>query len=433
MLSKICVIGTGYVGLTTGTCFADLGNQVTCVDVIPEKVAMLRRGETPIYEPGLEEMLQRNLKAGRIRFTLDYAEGVPDADFVFIAVGTPEGPDGRTDMRYVHQAAASIGPHLRGHTVVVNKSTVPIGTGGDVHQIIARNTTNGATYAVASNPEFLREGQAIFDFFNPDRIVIGSTDRPAADKVATLYEPLNARVVITDLPTAEMIKYASNSMLAARISFMNEVAMICDLLGADVRSVALGMGADKRIGPDFLNAGIGFGGSCFPKDVKSLAMVAKDAKVPGGMLDSILLVNQNMRSWFVQKVTRMLGGDLRGKVVAVWGLAFKPNTDDMREAPSLDIIAALQAAGAEVRAYDPIAMELASKLLPGLKLCSDAYEAASGADAVLLVTEWNEFKQLDMARLKQTMRQPLIVDGRNLYDPADVRAAGFTYSSVGRQ
>jgi len=283
------------------------------------------------------------------------------------------------------------------------------------------------------HPEFLREGQAIFDFFNPDRIVIGSTDRPAADKVATLYEPLNARVVITDLPTAEMIKYASNSMLAARISFMNEVAMICDLLGADVRSVALGMGADKRIGPDFLNAGIGFGGSCFPKDVKSLAMVAKDAKVPGGMLDSILLVNQNMRSWFVQKVTRMLGGDLRGKVVAVWGLAFKPNTDDMREAPSLDIIAALQAAGAEVRAYDPIAMELASKLLPGLKLCSDAYEAASGADAVLLVTEWNEFKQLDMARLKQTMRQPLIVDGRNLYDPADVRAAGFTYSSVGRQ
>lgn len=431
-MSKICVIGTGYVGLTTGTCFADLGNQVVCVDVIPEKVEMLRRGETPIYEPGLEELLQRNLKAGRIHFTLNYEEGVPDADFVFIAVGTPEGPDGRTDMRYVRQAAAMIAPHLHGHTVIVNKSTVPIGTGDEVHQIIAQHTQNGATYAVASNPEFLREGQAIFDFFNPDRIVIGSTDQTAAALVGNLYEPLNAKVILTDLPTAEMIKYASNSMLAARISFMNEVAMICDLLGADVKAVAVGMGADKRIGPEFLNAGIGFGGSCFPKDVKSLAMVAKDAQVPGGLLDSILTVNQNMRAWFVQKVQKVVG-DLDGKVIGVWGLAFKPNTDDMREAPSLDIIKGLEAAGATVRAYDPVAMEVASKLMPELTLCADAYEAATGADAVLIVTEWNEFKQADMARLKTIMRQPMIVDGRNLYDPADVREAGFTYSSVGRR
>ncbi len=431
-MSKICVVGTGYVGLPAAACFADLGNDVVCVDVVAAKVEQLRRGEMPIYEPGLEEMVHRNVKAGRLYFTTDYTKGVPDADFVFIAVGTPEAPDGHTDMTYVESAAKSIGQHLNGHTIIVNKSTVPIGTGDWVHGLIAEHTTDGQTYAVVSNPEFMREGQAMFDFLNPDRVVIGSADRNAAEEVGRLYEPLNSPIVITDLRTAEMIKYASNAILANYISFINQIALMCEALGADVKQVSQGMAYDKRIAGQFLNAGIGYGGSCFPKDVKSLAMVASDHNVDPTLFRSIIEVNNAMRQFFVNKVAKLLGGSVKGKEIAVWGLSFKPNTDDMREAPSLDIVAGLQDAGATVRAYDPMAMDVARRLLPGLTLCTDAYEAAANADAVLLLTEWNEFKQLDMERIKSEMRGSLLVDGRNLYDPAEMREAGFTYAGVGR-
>lgn len=431
-MSKICVVGTGYVGLPAAACFADLGNDVVCVDVVAAKVAQLRRGEMPIYEPGLEEIVHRNQKAGRLYFTTDYSEGVPTADFVFIAVGTPEASDGHTDMSYVEGAAKSIGEYLHGHTIIVNKSTVPIGTGDWVHGLIAEHTINGQTYAVVSNPEFMREGQAIFDFLNPDRVVIGSADRTAAEEVGRLYEPLNAPVVITDLRTAEMIKYASNAILANYISFINQIALMCEELGADVKQVAQGMSYDKRIAGQFLNAGIGYGGSCFPKDVKSLAMIATDHQLDATLFHSIIEINNAMRQFFVNKATKLLGGSLKGKEIAIWGLSFKPNTDDMREAPSIDIVKGLQDAGATVRAYDPMAMEVARRLFPNLKLCTDAYEAAAGADAVLLLTEWNEFKQLDMERIKDDMRGNLLVDGRNLYDPAEMREAGFTYAGVGR-
>lgn len=431
-MSKICVVGTGYVGLPAAACFADLGNDVVCIDVIAAKVEQLRRGEMPIYEPGLEEIVHRNVKAGRLYFTTKYEEGIPDADFVFIAVGTPEAPDGHTDMSYVESAARSIGQHLHGHTIIVNKSTVPIGTGDWVHGLIAEHTTDGQTYAVVSNPEFMREGQAIFDFLNPDRVVIGSADRTASQEVGRLYEPLNSSILITDLRTAEMIKYASNAILANYISFINQIALMCEELGADVKQVAQGMSYDKRVAGQFLNAGIGYGGSCFPKDVKSLAMVATDHQIDATLFRSIIEVNNTMRQFFVSKVTKLLGGSLKGKEVAVWGLSFKPNTDDMREAPSIDIVQGLQAAGANVRAYDPMAMEVATRILSDLKLCSDAYEAAAGADAVLLLTEWNEFKQLDMERVKSEMRGSLLLDGRNLYDPDEIREAGFTYAGVGR-
>lgn len=431
-MSKICVVGTGYVGLPAAACFADLGNDVVCIDVVAAKVEKLRNGEMPIYEPGLEEIVHRNMKAGRLYFTTNYEKGVPDADFVFIAVGTPEQPDGRTDMSYVESAAKSIGQHLQGHTVIVNKSTVPIGTGDWVHSLIAEHTTNGQTYAVVSNPEFMREGQAIFDFLNPDRVVIGSSERAAAEAVARLYEPLKSEVLITDLRTAEMIKYASNAILANYISFINQIALMCEQLGADVKQVAKGMSYDKRIAGQFLNAGIGYGGSCFPKDVKSLAMVAKDHGVDATIFSSVIEVNNRMRSFFVEKVTRLLGGSLQGKEVAVWGLSFKPNTDDMREAPSIDIVQGLLAGGATVRSYDPMAMDVAQRILPGLKLCTDAYEAAKNADAVLLLTEWNEFKQLDMERVRAEMRGRLLVDGRNLYEPQEIRELGFEYAGVGR-
>ncbi len=431
-MSKICVVGTGYVGLPAAACFADLGNHVTCIDVVAAKVEQLRRGEMPIYEPGLEEIVHRNQKAGRLYFTTDYTEGIPDADFVFIAVGTPEAPDGHTDMSYVESAATAIAQHLHGHTVIVNKSTVPIGTGDWVHEIIAQHVNDSQTYAVVSNPEFMREGQAIADFLNPDRVVIGSADRTAAEAVAKLYEPLKAPILITDLRTAEMIKYASNAILANYISFINQIALMCEHLGADVKQVAQGMGYDKRIAPQFLNAGIGYGGSCFPKDVKSLAMVAADHNVDATLFHSIITINNAMRGYFVDKVKKLLGGDLKGKQIALWGLSFKPNTDDMREAPSIDIITGLLAGGATVRAYDPMAMDVARRQFPALQLCTDAYEAAAGADAVLLLTEWNEFKQLDMERVKQGMHRPLLVDGRNLYEPAEIREAGFEYAGMGR-
>ena len=433
-MSTICVIGTGYVGLVTGTCFADLGNDVICLDIIPEKIENLRKGILPIYEPGLEEMVKRNYDAGRLKFTTNYDEAVPGAEFAFIAVGTPQGEDGSADMRYVETAARQIAQHITSDIVIVNKSTVPIGSGERVAEIVGFNLRNpAAKFAVVSNPEFLREGSAMLDFMNPDRVVLGGADEAAAQKVGELYKPLNPSLIITDLRTAEMIKYASNALLATRISFMNEMAQICEALNADVKTVAEGMGYDKRIGPHFLQAGIGYGGSCFPKDVNALAHMAVQHNTHPQLLLAVMDINHDARKAFVQKIERVMGS-VHGRTIGIWGLAFKPNTDDMREAASIDIITALLRKGATIKAYDPAATEAAKRILPaGVEYCDDAYTAAEGADAVLLLTEWNEFKQLDMSRVLGHMEHQYLFDGRNLYDPDAMTEQGFTYWGVGRK
>ncbi|MBV9120828.1 MAG: UDP-glucose/GDP-mannose dehydrogenase family protein [Chloroflexi bacterium] len=431
-MHSICVVGTGYVGLVTGTCFAELGNHVACVDIDESKVKMLRSGKLPIYEPGLLELVQRNSAMGRLCFTTSYAEGMRDAEFVFIAVNTPasEG-DGHADLRYVEAAAKSIGRHLDHDLVIINKSTVPIGTGDLVTRIVQEERKGDAQFAVVSNPEFLREGSAVVDCLNPDRVVLGATDRRAAEKVASLYLSLRCPIIMTDLATAEMIKYASNAMLAARISFINEMAEICEALGADVKQVALGMGYDKRIGSSFLEAGLGYGGSCFPKDVKALMHMADSAGCHPQLLQSVSDINADQRKRAVAKVQHLLGG-LRGKVVGLLGLAFKPNTDDMREAASVDIASMLLAQGATVKAYDPVAESVARGLLHDVEYCHDAYAAAAESDALMVITDWNEFKQLDMQRIRGSMRTPILLDGRNMYDPAHMRELGFTYRGMGR-
>jgi UDPglucose 6-dehydrogenase len=430
-MKQICVVGTGYVGLVTGVCFADLGNKVVCIDVDPQKLEMLRAGKSPIYEPGLEELLERNARAGRLSFTDDYRVGLDGAEFAFITVPTPMGEDGAADLRYVQAAARSIGQHLSAPLVIIDKSTVPVGTGDMVHAIISEHAP-GIACSVVSNPEFLREGSAISDFFRPDRIVLGASDREAAEQVAELHAPLQTQVIITDLRTAEMIKYASNAFLATRISFVNEIAQICEKLGADIKEVARGMGADKRIGPHFLDAGIGYGGSCFPKDVLALHHMAASSGCHPQLLQAVMDINKDARQRFVEKLRVVLHGELKNAVVGVLGLAFKPNTDDMREAPSLTIIEALQEAGAHVKAYDPVAMDRAAQLMPSVTYCATPYDVAKDADALLVVTEWNEFKQLNWQKLAQFMRQPIVLDGRNIYEPADVEAYGFTYIGVGR-
>ena len=431
-MKVICVIGAGYVGLVTGTCFADLGNRVTCVDINEEKIATLNGGRMPIYEPGLEEMLQRNVKAGRLFFTTSYPEGLQDAEFVFIAVGTPSGVDGEADLQYVRMAAESIAEHLDHPLIIINKSTVPVGTGDWVADIIRRKRPDGLDFAVVSNPEFLREGAAIGDFLGPDRVVLGSLDHEAAEKVAQLHLPLRAPIVVTDLRTAEMIKYASNAFLATRISFINEIASICEELGADIKEVAAGMGYDKRIGHQFLDAGVGYGGSCFPKDVKALEYMASIHGCHPQLLRAVMEINRDQRRQVIQKLRSLLGGSLQDKVIGLLGLAFKPNTDDMREAPSIEIVHLLQHEGVQVKAYDPVAMENARRVLPDVTLCSDPYELAQGCDAIVVITEWNEFKHLDMARIKPLMRQPVLIDGRNIYDPEAVQELGFVYRGMGR-
>ncbi len=430
-MKQICVIGTGYVGLVTGVCFADLGNRVVCMDIDPHKLELLRSGKSPIYEPGLEELLERNLRAGRLSFTDSYAVALDQADFAFITVGTPMGDDGAANLCYVEAAAQGIGAALNGPLVIIDKSTVPVGTGDMVSQIVSEHARPGIPFAVVSNPEFLREGSAVSDFFKPDRIVLGATDRAAAQQVAELHEPLGAQVIITDLRTAEMIKYASNAFLATRISFINEIAQICEKLGADVKEVARGMGADKRIGPHFLDAGIGYGGSCFPKDVLALHRMAANAGCHPQLLQAVMEINRDARARIVTKVETLLG-TVKGKEIGVLGLSFKPNTDDMREAPSIDIIQALQARGAHIKAYDPVAMERAAEIMPEVTFCATAYDAAKEADVLLIVTEWNEFKQLNWEKLRRFMRQPVVVDGRNLYDPVEMAHRGFTYWGVGR-
>jgi UDPglucose 6-dehydrogenase len=430
-LKNICVIGTGYVGLVTGVCFADLGHKVTCVDIDPHKLELLRSGKSPIYEPGLEEVQERNMRAGRLSFTDSYTVGLDQADFVFITVGTPMGADGAADLRYIRAAACGIGEAMTGPIIVIDKSTVPVGTGDMVAEIIREHARADVPFSVVSNPEFLREGSAMTDFFKPDRIVLGAIDREAAEQVAALHEPLGASVIITDLRTAEMIKYASNAFLATRISFVNEIAQICERLDADVKEVARGMGADKRIGPHFLDAGIGYGGSCFPKDVLALHHMAAAAGCHPQLLQAVMDINHDARRRFVDKVETALG-DLARTEIGVLGLAFKPNTDDMREAASIDIINALQAKGAHVKAYDPVAMERAGELMPSVTFCATAYDAAKDADALLIVTEWNEFKQLDWERLHRFMRRPIVIDGRNLYEQAEMAKRGFVYWGVGR-
>jgi len=429
-MAKISVIGTGYVGLVTGVCFADLGNEVWCVEIDPHKVEMLRQGKPHFYEPGLEELINRNAAAGRLHFTMDYAEAIPDSDFIFICVGTPMSDSGAAELKYVRMAAEGVGAHMRGRAIIVNKSTVPIGTGDLVTEILSRHT-DPANFAVVSNPEFLREGSAVTDVFSPDRIILGAVDRAAAEKVADLHAPLGAPVIITDLRTAEMIKYASNAFLATRISFINEMAHICEQLGADVREVARGMGMDKRIGPHFLNAGVGYGGSCFPKDVRALAYMAEESDCHPQLLRAVMEINADSRQRFVDRLLEMVG-DLHGKTVGVLGLSFKPNTDDMRDAPAIDIINRLHELGAAVKAYDPQAMAPAEEILPWVTYCATPYDVAKGADALLVVTEWNEFKQLDMERIRELMHEPVLLDGRLLYEPADMRRLGFRYYGVGR-
>jgi UDPglucose 6-dehydrogenase len=430
-MKQICVVGVGYVGLVTGACFADLGNRVIALDVDEERIENLKKGIMPIYEPGLEELVERNVKAGRLSFTTSYKEAVDGTEFAFIAVGTPSGVNGEADLQYVAAAATSIAEAMTGPLIIINKSTVPVGTGDWVADIVKGAQPKSVDFWVVSCPEFLREGSAIGDFMNPHRTVLGSMHPEAAEKVAQLHLPLRAPIVITDLRTAEMIKYASNAFLAAKISFINEVANICEVLGADVKEVAAGMGYDKRIGPMFLDAGLGWGGSCFPKDVLALAYMAEEKGLDPKILNTVMNVNYERRKEAVAYVESMTGG-LQGKTIGLLGLAFKPNTDDMRDAPSIDIAQGLTAAGAKVRAFDPVAMEVARPILPAVEMFDDPYSMSVGCDALMVVTEWNEFKQLDLARIKSLLNEPVIFDGRNIYDPSMMREMGFRYRGLGR-
>lgn len=430
-MKNICVIGTGYVGLINGTCFADLGNNVVTVDVNEKKINDLKNGMMPIYEPGLAEMVERNVKAGRLSFTTSYEEALDGAEFVFICVGTPSGVDGEADLQYIRMAAESIGRTMKHSMIIINKSTVPVGTGDFVEGIVTKSQPSPIPFSVVSCPEFLREGSAILDFMQTDRTVLGSTDRNAAEMVAQLYVPLRAPIVMTDLRTAEMIKYASNAFLATRISFINEISIICEKLGADVVEVAAGMGFDKRIGHHFLQAGVGYGGSCFPKDVKALAHMAQTHGMHPQLLTAVMQINEYQRRHIALKLHDMLG-DLNGKTVGILGLAFKENTDDIRESSALIIARQLLNQGATVRGYDPVAIENTAREMPEIVMCSNPYEVAQDADAIVVATPWNEFKQLDLNRLRDIMRKPVMVDGRNMYDPIRMRDLGWQYRGVGR-
>ena len=432
---RVAMIGTGYVGLVSGACFADFGHDVTCVDKDTVKIAALTRGEVPIFEPGLNDLVAANTRAGRLTFTNDLAGAVKAADAVFIAVGTPSRRgDGHADLTFVYDAAREIAGALDGFTVVITKSTVPVGTGDEVERII-REARTDAEFAVVSNPEFLREGAAIQDFKHPDRVVVGSDDARARGVMTELYRPLylnRSPILFTDRRTAELIKYAANAFLATKITFINEIADLAEKVGADVQEIARGIGLDNRIGAKFLHAGPGFGGSCFPKDAVALLKTGQDHEVPLRIVEAVVAVNDTRKRAMARKVATALGGKLRGKTVAVLGLTFKPNTDDMREAPSIPLITALQDMGAKVRAYDPTGMEQAKPLMPKVVFCKDAYACAEGASALVIVTEWEQFRALDFARLKKVMERPVLVDLRNVYRPEEVARHGFVYESVGR-
>ena len=432
---KIVMIGAGYVGLVSGVCFADFGHHVICVEKDMGKIEALRAGRIPIYEPGLEELVVKNSLDGRLSFSTDLADALDGADAVFIAVGTPtRGGDGHADLTYVHGAARDIARALKGFTVVVTKSTVPVGTGDEVERIIRLENQN-LDVAVASNPEFLREGAAITDFKRPDRIVVGTQDARAQAVLTEIYRPLflnKSPMIFTDRRTAELIKYAANAFLAMKITFINEIADLCEQVGADVQQVARGIGSDGRIGSKFLHAGPGYGGSCFPKDTLALVKTAQDHNSPLRLIETTVSVNEERKRAMARKIIRACGGDVQGKTIAILGLTFKPNTDDMREAPSLAIIQALEDAGAKVRAYDPEGMRSAQSLLPNVTFCSNAYEAAEGAHAISLVTEWDQFRALDWSRLCMLVSEPVFIDLRNVYRPEEVTRHGFSYLSIGR-
>ncbi|HOV86001.1 MAG TPA: UDP-glucose/GDP-mannose dehydrogenase family protein [Syntrophobacteraceae bacterium] len=433
---KIAIIGTGYVGLVTGACFAEFGHEVTCIDIDESKISLLQQKQVPIYEPGLDMLVRKNLDARRLRFTTDFVPGIPEAQVVFIAVGTPASRrgDGYADLSYVYDAARRLAPHLEGYTVVVNKSTVPIGTARQVARILSEVNPE-ADFHVASNPEFLREGAAINDFMRPDRVVLG-VDSPRAEEVLkAMYRPLyliETPFVITNIETAELIKYAANAFLATKISFINEIANLCEEVGADVQGVAKGMGLDGRIGRKFLHAGPGYGGSCFPKDTQALLRIAQEHGVACRIVESVVEVNAAQKARMVRKIRKALGGDEAGKTVAVLGLSFKPETDDIRDAPSITILSTLLEHGAAIRAHDPQAVEEARKVLPQATYCSDPYEACRGADAVVLMTEWNEYRALDLDRVKSLLKEPVFIDLRNVYKLPSMKEAGFRYYSVGR-
>ncbi|MDX1710908.1 MAG: UDP-glucose/GDP-mannose dehydrogenase family protein [Rhodovibrionaceae bacterium] len=432
---RIAMIGTGYVGLVSGACFSEFGTQVICVDKDARKIEALKRGEIPIYEPGLENLVRSNVEAGRLSFGTDLAEAVAEADAVFIAVGTPtRRGDGHADLTYVFAAAQEIAGALDGETVVVTKSTVPVGTGRKVEEII-RETRPEAKFHQVSNPEFLREGSAINDFMRPDRVVIGAESDYAREVMRALYRPLyliETPIIFTTLETAELTKYAANAFLATKITFINEIADLCEALGADVHDVARGMGLDGRIGRKFLHPGPGYGGSCFPKDTLALVRTAEEAGAPARIVETVVSVNDARKAAMAERIIAHCGGDVSGKTLALLGLTFKPNTDDMRDAPSLAIVPALQAAGAKLRLYDPEGMEEARKHFTDVEWCEDAYSAMRDADGVAILTEWNEFRALDIRRMKSALKSPVMVDLRNIYEPGEMRRAGFSYMGVGR-
>jgi len=431
MSTRICIIGTGYVGLVTGACFAEVGHQVLCVDNDPDKVALLQRGGIPIYEPGLDELVHRNVAAGRLRFSGQIADGVRESEVIFIAVPTPPRPDGSVDMSYVEKVAREIAAAITEYKIVVDKSTVPVKTGERVAETIRRYNKDKIEVDVVSNPEFLREGCAVQDLMQPDRIVIGvASQRPVA-KMKEIYEPFRAPIIVTDINSAEMIKHACNSFLALKISYANALAAICEASGANVEDVVHGMGLDKRIGRAFLNAGLGYGGSCFPKDISAFIQIAHELGYDFRLLEEVQRINAEQIQRFLKKVHDTLW-IVKDKTIAILGLAFKPNTDDMRLAPSLEIIRSLQQEGARIKAYDPKAMDKAKELLTNIEFCPDPYTAATGADALILCTEWDEFRQLDLDKLRTVMAQPILLDGRNLFDPSKMKELGFAYKSVGR-
>ncbi|MEW6619791.1 MAG: UDP-glucose/GDP-mannose dehydrogenase family protein [bacterium] len=428
---KICMIGTGYVGLVTGTCFADLGNNVICVDNNEEKINILKSGGVPIYEPGLNEMVERNVKKNRLSFTTSIVEGVEVSDIIFIAVSTPPLPDGEADLSFVENVSKEIAQTMKSYKLIVEKSTVPVQTGEWVKRTVKLNNKHQVEFDVASNPEFLREGSAVYDIMQPDRIVIGVESERAEKLLKELYAPFNAPIVVTDIKSAELIKHASNSFLALKISFINAVANICELSGADVLKVAEGMGYDERIGRSFLNAGLGFGGSCFPKDLSAFIRLAHKLGYDFQLLKEVENINREQRKLIVTKIKNAVW-ILKDKKIGILGLAFKPNTDDMRSAPSVEVIEMLQGQGAFIKAFDPVAMEKAKPLLKNVTFCKDSYEVAEESDCLVIMTEWNEFKELDLIKIKEKMSNPVIIDGRNIYDPAKMKELGFVYHGIGR-
>ncbi len=432
---RIAMIGTGYVGLVSGACFSEFGIDVVCVDKIAEKIDALNNGDIPIYEPGLDDLVAKNVDAGRLSFTKNLAEAVKNSDAVFIAVGTPSRRgDGHADLTYVYEAAREVAQSIIGYTVIVTKSTVPVGTGDEVERIIQQESPN-RDFDVVSNPEFLREGSAISDFMRPDRVVIGAASDRAQDVMRNIYRPLfliETPILFTTRRTAELIKYAANTFLATKITFINEMADLCESVGADVQDVSKGIGLDGRIGAKFLHAGPGYGGSCFPKDTLALVKTAQDAGAPIRIVETVVDVNEKRKSAMADKIADATGGDLSGKTVAVLGLTFKPNTDDMRDSPSLAIVPALVAQGADVRAFDPQGMEEAKEIITGIEWCGNAYDAIDGSDVLAIVTEWNEFRALDLQRIKDLMNDAVMVDLRNIYNPDEMVAAGFDYHSIGR-